>query len=160
MATTDNKKILSIIATASSRLSDLPIKNGQLLFIRDKQKIAMDYDGKRTFYNQIELLESESERQELTNPVNGLFYFVIGTAILWTYQNDNWIQITSKPEEVVFIGIKFPELGRENTLYVNKSEKHISVWDDSSQDYIEVANKTDAITDEEILSLFTTEYSK
>ena len=48
--------IISFVSTTASRLPDLAIKNGQLVFIRDKQKIALDLDGKRVFYNQITVL--------------------------------------------------------------------------------------------------------
>ena len=47
------KQMMSIIATTSERISDLVIKNGQLIFIHDMGRIALDYNGKRTFYNQI-----------------------------------------------------------------------------------------------------------
>ena len=53
MADSTVKTVLSICATVGSRLSDLVIKDGQLIFVRDKHKIAFDFGGKRTFYNQI-----------------------------------------------------------------------------------------------------------
>lgn len=153
MADTTNKVILSAIATTGSKLSELVIKDGQLIFIHDKQRIALDYNGKRKFYNQITILETESERQGLLAPVSGLFYFVVGTAILWTYQ-DSWIQITTPPNEIIFIGTEFPLLGSENILYINKANKNISIWDDESQTYMVVAEKTETITSEEIDNLF------
>ncbi len=148
--------ILSVIATSASRLSDLSIKNGQLVFVKDKQYIALDIDNKRVFYNQIITLKTEEERQSILAPIRGLFYFVISTAVLWTYE-DKWIQITSPPEEVVYIGIEFPELGSGNTLYVNKQNKYISVWDEESKKYVVVADTMEEITIDEILKLFNEE---
>lgn len=153
MADIVNKTILSAIATTGSKLSDITIKNGQLIFVYDKQKIALDYDGKRKFYNQIIIFETESERQTLLAPVSGLFYFVIDTAVLWTYQ-ENWIPITTPPKEVIFIGVKFPSLGVENTLYIDKSNKNISIWDSESQSYMVVAEKTEEIANEDIDKMF------
>lgn len=147
------KKILSVIATTSERLPYLTIKNGQLIFVQDRQRIALDFGDTRKFYNQIEIVQTESERLELTNPVFGFFYFVVETVVLWTYQN-GWIQVTTPPDKIVFIGTTFPQLGSKNILYVNTADKSISVWDDKSQLYMVVANKTESITNEDIESLF------
>lgn len=99
MADTE-KVILSVVETTASRLPDLSIKNGRLIFVKDSQKIALDIDGKRTFYNQTVVLQTETERTSLLAPITGLFYFVIETAILWTYQAEGWIQITTPPASV------------------------------------------------------------
>lgn len=145
--------VLSVIGTVKSKLSDLSIKNGQLIFVQDSQKIALDFNGKRVFYNQIIILKTEQERQELLAPVEGLFYFVLGTAVLWTYTNE-WIQITTSPEEVLFIGTTLPELGSENKLYVNKTNRNISIWDKELGAYVIVGETYDTISDDEINKLF------
>ena len=126
MAEATTKQVLSVIATTSERIKDLVIKSGQLIFIQDTGRIAFDFKGNRKFYNQIEELDTELTRKELESPVDGVYYFVIETAVLWTYQGE-WIQITSQPEEIVFIGTEMPELGQEKTLYVNKAQKEIKV---------------------------------
>lgn len=147
------KNVLSVCATRSDRLPELPIKNGQLIFIQDKCRIAFDYGDKRKFYNQIELLEADYERVNLEDPVNGHFYFIVDTAVLWFYQND-WVQLTTAPEEIIFIGTEMPELGVEKTLYVDKDKKEISVWDDG--EYIVVSDKTNvgSISESDIDLLF------
>lgn len=66
--------VLSVIGTVKSKLSDLAIKNGQLIFVQDSQRIALDLNGKRTFYTQITVLKTEQERQELLAPIEGAFY--------------------------------------------------------------------------------------
>lgn len=145
--------IISVVVTNANRLPDLSIKNSQLIFIRDIQRIALDFNGVRKFYNEIVELKTEQERIFLT-PVVGLFYFVIESAVLWTYQTTGWIQVTNKPEDIVYIGVELPEMGNEKSLYVNKEEKNISVWDDTLQDYVEVADCTASITEGEITNLF------
>ena len=148
------KNILSLIVTSSSRVRDLVIKDGQLVFIQDLGRIAFDYKGKRTFYNQIVELQTEAERIMLDSPSSG-YYFVIGTAVLWFYQ-DGWTQITGRPEEIVSIGVELPELGqaKDNVLYVNKAEKEIAVFDNASNEYIIVSDCTNEVTDADIESLF------
>lgn len=155
-----NKAPLSMIVTTSDKLSDLVIKNGQFIFVKDKKRIALDFNNNRTFYNQITELETDYERTSLASPANG-YYFVIGTAVLWYYQ-DGWNQITHAPEDIVFIGTELPELGqaKENTLYVDKSKKEISVYDNTTDAYVVVADKSDVsvsigtITEDDINSLF------
>lgn len=153
MADLTNKTILSVCATTSSKVKDLVIKDGQLIFVHDNNRIALDFGGKRTFYNQITELSSEAERQSLLAPITGQYYFVIETAVLWTF-NGGWIQLTTPPEEIVFIGTELPELGVSKTLYVNKSDKYISVWDEDTNKYITVADYKEEATNQEILSLF------
>lgn len=154
MADLNMKTILSVCATNSNRLPDLAIKSGQLIFIQDKHKIAFDFGGKRKFYNQIEELATDEERISLENPVTGSYYFVINKAVLWTYQ-DKWIQLTTPPEEIVFIGTDvMPELGSANTLYVSKTKKEIYVWDNDTQSYIVVSDKKESVNESDIDSLF------
>ena len=98
MADLTTTPVLSVCATVGSKIADLGIKNGQLIFIRDKHKVALDFDGKRTFYHQIEELATEAIRTSMLAPVTGLFYFVLETAVLWTYQ-DAWVQITTPPKD-------------------------------------------------------------
>lgn len=145
--------IVSVFSTTASRLPDFSISDGQLIFVKDKKTIALDLNGKRIFYNQIVVLNTEQERQSLLAPISGSFYFVIENAVLWHYEN-RWVQITTPPEEIICIGVEMPELGNNKSVYINPFSKTISIWDDDTNDYIEVANKTEPISNEEILSLF------
>lgn len=149
----DQYPVLSLCATVRSRLSDLAITDGQLIFVQDSQMLALDYNGKRKFYTQIEELATESDRTGLLAPVTGRFYFVVETGVLWTY-TAFWKQLTAPPENIVFIGTELPSLGQDGTLYINKNVKNISVWDDDSSEFIIVANRTDAISSVDIEKLF------
>ena len=143
---------LKVIATSSSRIRDLVIRDNQLIFVRDLGRIAFDSQGKRTFYNQIVELNTEADRLALVNPIGG-YYFVIGSACLYHYK-DGWTQITERPQEVLFVGVELPELGQEGKLYVDKDNKEISVWDDETDAYITVANYTNEVSDQDIIDLF------
>ena len=150
----DTKTILNlVVADKSSKLSDFAIGHQQIIFLQDKRLIALDYNGKRTFYNQIEILSTDVERQTLENPLQGIFYFVIGTVSLWFYDSD-WIRITEPPKEILFIGDTLPEFGSENMLYVDKDDKEISVWDEELNQYIPIANYTQEASNEDIENLF------
>lgn len=151
---TNKAPLERVIATTSAKVKTIPIGNGQILFIQDKCRIALDFNGKRTFYNQINEIETEYERQNLETPSYG-YYFIIDTAVLWFY-DEQWMQITGKPSETVFIDVELPELGqaKEGVLYVNKADRYISVYDKESEQYITVADHQEEVTDEDILALF------
>lgn len=99
MADSTAATVLSAIATVNSKLSELSVKDGQLIFIQDKNTIALDFGGKRRLYKQIEEISTEAERASLLAPVFGCYYYVIETSILWTYR-DGWVQITTTPEYI------------------------------------------------------------
>lgn len=99
MADSTKAPVLLPIATVNSKLSDLSIKDGQLIFVQDKNMIALDFGGERRLYKQIEELATESVRTSMLAPVTGRYYFVIETNSLWTYRN-GWVQITSTPEDI------------------------------------------------------------
>lgn len=153
MVTDTAQTIMSVIGTVKSRLPDLSIKNGQLIFVQDSPTIALDFNGKRTFYNEIVTIPTEEQRQAILAPISGSFYFVIETAILWTYHT-SWIQITTSPQDIVFIGTELPELGKRQTLYADKHNQNISIWDDKTSSYEIIADKTQRISEDEIASLF------
>lgn len=152
----ETKNVLKLVATTSSKIRDLTIQSGQLIFLHDIGRLAFDYKGKRVFYNQIVELETEADRLALENPLKG-YYFVISTAVLWIYKN-GWTQITEKPNQIVFIGdeVSFPELGQANTLYASTTEgaENISVWSEELGTYVVVADKTQSMTPSEVIALF------
>ena len=144
--------IMSLVATSSSRIRQLPIKNGQLIFIQDLSRIAFDFNDKRVFYNQIVELETEADRLALDDPLRG-YYFVLGSACLWFYKDD-WVQITEKPNDILFVDVELPQLGQEDKLYINKAEQYVSIWDDETDKYIVVADCTKEVSAEDIENLF------
>lgn len=152
MADTTTRQILSLVATSSSKIRDLVIKDGQLIFVQDLGRIAFDFKGKRVFYNQIVELDTEADRLELENPLSG-YYFVIDSACLWFYKYE-WIQITEKPQEIVFVGVELPTLGQQGKIYVDTDDKEISVWNEETDSYIVVSNYTQEVSDADIENLF------
>ena len=152
MADTNTKSVLQLVATTSSKIGDLIIKDGQLIFLQDLGRIAFDFKGQRVFYNQIVELETDLERSSMNVPLSG-YYFVINTGVLWFYK-DEWIQITERPEEVVFIGVELPELGQANKLYVDTDDKEISVWIEEANQYLTVSNFTEEVSNQDIENLF------
>lgn len=145
---------VSVIATTYSNLGSLPPKDGQMIFVKDKGMILFDYNGKRTFYHDIENIDSEANRKAMLAPIDKKFYFVLDTAILWVYIDDTWKQLTHNPEEILYIGITLPETGEVGRLYVDRSNKKMAVWNNITNKYEEVANYSDTATESDIIALF------
>jgi hypothetical protein len=116
---------IKFISTVDSKLSQLDIQNGQLIFVSDTRKIYLDFNGIRTEYSQIIPLAKEEDRLNYLSPITG-FYFVKETAILWCVEQGNWIQITSKPKEwIVFTTYdNLPKVGISDVLYVTETQSY------------------------------------
>ena len=57
----------------------------------------------------------------------------------------------------MFIGTELPTLGKAQTLYVDKDDRQISVWDEATNNYVVVADMSeeiDTVTKEDVDSLF------
>lgn len=100
MVDSTTASVLSVYTTVNSKLADLSIEDGQLIFIRDKHKIALDFDGQRKIYDQIEKLPSEEARTSLLAPVTDRYYYVLDPPVLWRYQETGWVQITTPPGDL------------------------------------------------------------
>lgn len=139
--------ILSLYATTGERIKELAVSDGQLSFVHDLHEIALDFNGKRTFYGQIERIATDSERVSILAPISGRYYFVVETAILWIFENE-WVQVTTRPDDIIFVGSELPELGVKNKLYVSTSNgsENLYIWDEDLDDYkviVDIAGKAD-----------------
>lgn len=128
-------------STVASKLADLPVVDGQMIFVTDTKKFYLDMGGLRLGYSDIQILPSESDRTGLLAPTEG-FYFVDDTNVMWRYKN-GWHQITPSNAQPFVYGEfdSFPEVGKENTLYATEDATY--VWDTITSSYICIANKTE-----------------
>ncbi len=90
--------MVKYITTIQSKLDQLVIKNEQIIFVTDTKKICVDFNGKRTTFQQIECLETDEERNSLLSPIK-TFYYIKNTNALWLY-NDTWKQITLNCDDI------------------------------------------------------------
>lgn len=129
--------MVKFIATTSDKLSNINVKQGQIIFSTDERAIYLDTDI-RTSFQQIITLVREEIRQNLTSPVTG-FYFVKDTKVLWNYENGVWTQISGgTPEEKLYFMSRenFPVQGEEEVLYVDKDA--IYQWDSETSTYTQM----------------------
>ena len=146
------KHKLSIVAAEQKKLQDISITDGQLIFVKDKGRIVLDLNGKRTFYNKINILETDEEREDYETD-STCFCFVKKTGILWFYDNQ-WVQVTGKEQCNLFKSYVLPSKGKDNELYVNMAERNISVWNTSSNEYVKVGETVEVISKDYIKNLF------
>lgn len=129
--------ILKAVYTVNSKLKDLPIENGQLIFTADVNEIHLDFNNKRTTYTQLKVLDNDTERLSMLAPVE-LMYFVKDTGILWMFTKGEWLQLTTNPViNIVYENDKtsFPTKGKGYILYISTTENLIYRWDDSDSTY-------------------------
>ena len=129
---------MEFIYTKKSKLKDLPIANGQIIFVEDANTIYLDFNNKRTGYTQFVILDTDNERTSMTNSPEGICYFVKNTKILWSYVNSNWVQLTTNPA-INFIykngTSNFPTTGEEYVLYIDTELNVPYRWDTVSNTY-------------------------
>lgn len=139
--------IVKCYSTVDSKLGQLPVSDGNLIFVKDTKTIYLDINGIRIGYSDINILNSESDRTSILAPVEG-FYYIEETDILWRYKEE-WKQITPSNLNPLFFGeySDFPPTGKENVLYI--SDEATYKWDSLTSQYICIANKTEWTSIEE-----------
>lgn len=75
---------MKVVYTTSDRLDQLPIEDGQIIFVADVRTIYMDMKSKRVSYSTIFVFADDEERLAMTDPAQG-FYFVESTNVVWRY---------------------------------------------------------------------------
>lgn len=132
---------VKFLSTVNSKLPQLNIENGQLIFVSDTRNIYLDFNGVRTEYSQVVILEKEQDRFNFLSPITA-FYFIQETKVFWRYENGEWEQLTSPPKEsVVFLNYQdFPEVGTKEILYIASDLYCSFIW--SGTEYIKLGEPT------------------
>lgn len=135
--------IVKVYTTVASKLSQLTVKDGQLIFVSDTRRIYLDFSGNRICYDTILNFDKDSDRTSLMAPVEG-FYFVKETNTLWNYGVSGWNQLTSDNPNPIFFGNEvsdFPTQGNSKTLYVANDATYR--YNSITSSYDMIANKTE-----------------
>lgn len=129
----------SFVITTKSKLSTLPVKNGQAIFVKDAGKIYYDWDNVRTAYHAIIELATQTDRTGMQSPSKNKFYLVEEDWSLWRYNGTSWLEILSEPgvvftESPVTLPVDNP---KANTLYVAGTQLY--KYDTGTQQFVEIA---------------------
>lgn len=121
--------------TTSPKISSIAVENGNLIFCEDTRTVYLDNATERVAYQQIMILQTDAQRQAMTQLLVDGFYFVNETNILWRLENHIWIQITEKPSEQLYYGTlsTFPRPGKRQIIYY--SDTAMYHWDEDTQSY-------------------------
>ena len=131
--------IIKVYGTVKARLDQLPVNDGNLIFVRDTRKVYLDMGGLRLDFATIRVFQTDAERVGTLAPVEG-FYYVEDTGVLWRYSS-SWKQMTPSNLTPIFFGKyeDFPPTGSSSMLYVDDARTYR--WDGTK--YTVVANKTE-----------------
>lgn len=127
----------SFIITTKARLTELGVKPGQLIFVKDAQKAYYDWDGKRIAYHDIIELDTDSDRTSLQSPISNKIYLVNENYTLWQYRGGSWFQLTNEPQVVFKASPVDLKDGKENTLYI--AGKRLYIYDKAQKQFLEIA---------------------
>lgn len=108
---------LDVISTTEERLTALPKKYGQLILVKDKGHLYFDHLEGRKSYQQLMILETEDEKDNLGEPIECL-YFIKATKKLYSFQNGSWESIFTSGAN----GQGVPTGGTAGQVLVKKSE--------------------------------------
>jgi hypothetical protein len=112
---------ITYYSTIASKIDNINIQDGNLIFCRDTRTIYLDARGERTPYNTFINLQTEEQRETLKNPLEG-FYFIQKSKSIWNYSSLNgWELITEPPSSSILFynnEKELPEIGQDKTLYI------------------------------------------
>ena len=133
--------IVKFYHTTQSKLAQLPVSDGNLVFVTDTKKMYLDINGNRLGYQDIQVFPTETDRTSILAPIEG-FYYVEETNILWRYK-EGWKKVTPDNLSPLFFGAyeDFPPNGNSNVLYISDDATY--KWDSLTSTYICVSNKTE-----------------
>lgn len=133
--------IVKFYHTTQSKLAQLPVSDGNLIFVTDTKKMYLDINGNRLGYQDIQVLPTDTDRTSILAPIEG-FYYVEETNILWRYK-EGWKKVTPDNLSPLFFGAyeDFPPTGNSNVLYISDDATY--KWDSLTSTYICVSNKTE-----------------
>lgn len=133
--------IVKFYHTTQSKLAQLPVSDGNLIFVTDTKKMYLDINGNRLGYQDIQVLPTETDRTSILAPIEG-FYYIEETNILWRYK-EGWKKVTPDNLSPLFFGAyeDFPPIGNSNVLYISDDATY--KWDSLTSTYICVSNKTE-----------------
>lgn len=92
--------LLRMTQTVQSSLDDIDIIPGQWILCTDTKEYYHDIaNGVRIKISDTIQLNTDSDRQSII-PINGKFYFVKSTGVLWIYDSNTWTPVGTKASAI------------------------------------------------------------
>lgn len=131
---------MKLIYTSAERLNDLPIADGQIIWVPNDNMLCLDMHDYRFTYKTIRTFPTEEARLNDSFAQEG-FYYVEATNLIWRKTaNGTWRQVTFSGEPIIYGETEevFPPIGLNNTLYY--TDHGIYNWKSQLNKYNLIAN--------------------
>ena len=112
---------MKFIATVKAKINDIPVESGNMIFSTDDRVIYLDKRDTRISFQQIMSIATEDDRENYQYPLNGCFYYVEETNLLYRYSKEKqWTCLNKAGSGNVIFDDRgsFPEKGDPTALYV------------------------------------------
>lgn len=77
----------------SNKLKNVPIVNGQILFVKDTSEQYIDVDDTRSRITDLVFVPTLEKRDEITNPSSNKLYYIVEENSIQFYCNEQWQSI-------------------------------------------------------------------
>ena len=128
--------LFQAIQTVQSNLNEIEIIPGQWILCTDTKEYYNDVkDGVRIKISDTIVLESEDDRTGTTIPINGKFYLVKGSGILYQYNNDTWNPIKTTASSVITEDGSTVEEKLQTISKIGRTVSYVEVETDGQTDF-------------------------
>ena len=129
------QKLLKMIDCLQADLDDIPIVPGQWILCTDTKEYYNDVDtGVRIKISDTIQLDTDSDRQSII-PINGKFYFVKSTGILWMYDSNAWTPVGTKASAITTDDGSTVEAKLATISKIGRSVQYVTVTTDGQSSF-------------------------
>lgn len=86
----------------SSGLSNVPVVDGQMVYVKDTHEMYVDAGSNRTKISDIVFLSSLEERDAIETPIVAKIYFVLENLSLYIYDGTTWVTVAGNAASTRF----------------------------------------------------------
>lgn len=121
--------VLSLTEVPQSGLSNIPVKNGQLIFCRDTGNFYKDDTNSRIQMSTEFIVCSELPLA----PVSNKLYLLLPNTLC--FFNGEWVELNESPVISKRTIYSFPTIGSETNIYIATDENKTYRWNDADMKY-------------------------
>lgn len=121
---------LSLTEVASSQLSSVPIKDGQLIFCRDTGNFYKDDADVRNRVSS----DFETVADLPLAPLSNKLYLLLPNRLFF-FGRGEWIEVNESPVVTKDTIYSFPTIGRADKIYIATKTNETYRWDDDNTKY-------------------------
>lgn len=129
------QKLLKMIDCLQSDLDDIAIVPGQWILCTDTKEYYNDVDtGVRIKISDTIQLDTEADRSTII-PINGKFYFVKASGILYSYNNNTWTPVGTKAANITTADGSTVEAKLATISKIGRSVDYVTVQTDGQTQF-------------------------